>query len=299
MKNSKIEWTEHTFNPWHGCAKVSPGCKNCYAETMTKRFGGDIWGNHAPRKFMSDNYWMKPFSWNDTAQKAGRIDRVFCASMSDVFEIHQDADVQAKLNEARSRLFYVIKKTKNLMWLLLTKRPENVNRLLQEESQRIASPILVSGGQYVMPENVCIMTSVENQETADERIPKLLSVPAKYRALSVEPLLEKVNLIEHLNIDWVIVGGESGKGARPMNPEWVRSIRDNCDEASVPFFFKQWGAWKPGTIESGYIQDSTTSKWWGNHTYSLRVGKEKAGRLLDGMEYNDHPFNLVATKALL
>lgn len=279
--NSKIEWTEHTFNPWHGCAKVSPGCKHCYAETLTNRWGGDYWGIHSPRKFMSDSYWRKPLEWNRKAAAAGRRDRVFCASMADVFERHPIKEINEQMNEARSALWRLIEETDYLIWLLLTKRPINAIEM---------TPVSWLQG---WPANVCIMTSVEDQERADERIPTILQVPAMYRGLSVEPLLKPIDLSKWLSppewygeafgygsIDWVIVGGESGPGARPMHPEWALSIRDQCQASRTPFFFKQWGEWVMGGSDQ-----------------ADRVGKKTAGRLLDGREWNEHPFCLEAEVA--
>lgn len=298
--NSKIEWTEHTFNPWHGCAKVYPGCKNCYAETLTNRWGGDHWGIHAGRKFMSDAYWKKPIQWNKKAEKAGRIDRVFSASMADVFEIHSDPAINEQMNEARYRLFKTITETPSLMWLLLTKRPENIINLV---------PIT---WVVEFPENVCIMTSVENQYQADTRIPHLLTVPAKYRGLSVEPLLDSVNLSHWFltsyngevfvessesQIQWVIVGGESGPKARPMHPDWAREIRDQC-EGVTNFFFKQWGLWVHGSHDAhGRVEWHDLGDDAGAIPMK-KVGKKTAGRLLDGKEYNEHPFNLIASEVL-
>jgi len=325
-ENSKIEWTEHTFNPWHGCAKVSPGCKNCYAETLTNRWGGDYWGIHAPRKFMSDAYWQKPIKWNKQAEKAGRIDRVFCASMADVFEFHQDPEIDERMHQERMRLFQLITDTPHLMWLLLTKRPENVVPVIDRVGSDFG--MILTPEEQELPENVCIMTSVENQEQANKRIPELLAIPAQCYGLSIEPLLDSVDLSpwlddfarKHLPSPcWVIAGGESGHGARPMHPDWVRSLRDQCEEAGVPFFFKQWGAWLPwepdaqppfwnsqnGQFRDGHglFPDEPVNDWpasWDpgdafidyGHACFQRVGKKAAGRLLDGKEYNAHPFNL-------
>lgn len=264
--NSKIEWTHHTFNGWHGCTKISPGCKHCYAESLSKRWGKDIWGPTAHRQITSDANWKKPYTWNRQAEAAGRMDRVFAFSMGDVFEDRRDLD------EPRARFFRMVEETPNLLWLILSKRPENMHRLAP---QRWA---------YGWPSNVCAMTSVENQEEADRRIPHLLTVPALYHGLSMEPLLSLVNISIYLPrpawgvrgatmanqkyIDWVIVGGESGHGARPMSPGWVRSLRVQCKRSRVPFFFKQWGMYN----EQGQ-----------------KVGKKNAGRLLDGRTWDGLP----------
>jgi protein gp37 len=241
MKNSSIEWTHHTFNPWIGCTRVSPGCQHCYAETMMdKRYGKVKWGPQGKRMRTSTDYWKQPLKWNREAAAAGERRRVFCASLADVFESKRD---QARdMHSWRSDLFSLIRMTPHLDWLLLTKRPEMIFPLF---------PWFIT--EIEKYPNVWIGTSVENQEYADKRIPELLKIPAAVRFLSVEPLLGPVNLLPYLQmqwtgmgeetpmIDWVIVGGESGPGARPMHPDWARALRDQCRAAEVPFFMKQMG----------------------------------------------------------
>jgi len=259
-ENSKIEWTDHTFNPWEGCQKVGPGCDHCYAETRNARFSGGQavnWGPGAPRRRTSEANWRKPLAWNaahfEFFAKHRRRQRVFCASLADVF----DNEVDQKW---RRDLFDIIELTPNLDWLLLTKRIGNVVRMLPSHD-------------WAARGNVWLGATIVNQEEADRDIPKLLAVPARVRFLSMEPLLGPVNLtdvpmpesghgyheyspvitgnplkrsqLRKPKIDWVIVGGESGPGARPMHPKWVRSLRDQCQAADVPFLFKQWGEWKP------------------------------------------------------
>jgi protein gp37 len=270
---SKIEWTDHTFNPWWGCMKVSEGCKNCYAETLDNRYHHDDphWGPGSSRKAMSENYWKQPLKWNKEAEKAGNKARVFCASMADVFEHHHDT------YKHRLRLFDIIESTPNLIWQLLTKRPENI---------RLLTPVM----WYLdWPKNVWIGTSVENQEAAKTRIPHLLKIPSNVRFLSCEPLLGPLRLREYFNaetfyargpdgqlvtktyfnpdIHWVIAGGESGPGARPMDKQWLLQLMYDCTTANVPFFFKQWGEYCNG----------------------IKVGKHQAGRLLEGEEWNEFP----------
>ena len=245
MENSKIEWTHHTFNPWLGCTKVSDGCKNCYAEAlMDKRMGRVKWGPQGTRQRTSEAYWKKPLAWNKKLDGTGRRERVFCASLADVFEDNP------QVWDWRFDLFELIDATPNLDWLLLTKRPKELTRFLPGAWLNMF--------RIAMPDNVWIGTSVENQEQADKRIPKLLDVPAKVRFLSCEPLLGPVDLSGYLNpyfaaddprhyphrngIDWVIVGGESGPDARPMHPDWARSLRDQCQGAGVAFFMKQMGS---------------------------------------------------------
>lgn len=301
MESSKIEWTDHTFNPWWGCMKVSTGCKNCYAEKLDNRWKGGHWGPGSARKSMSDEYWRQPLKWNNAAATAGQPAKVFCASMADVFEGHPDT-----LPHLR-RLFRLIEQTPHLIWQLLTKRPENIMDL-------IPGYWLTHNG---MPDNLWIGTSVENQEAADQRIPHLLKVPAKVRFLSCEPLLGPIvlrrkaegsseivqmALMGHLDeytrpvergIDWVIAGGESGPGARPMHPDWVRSIRDQCTAAGVPFFFKQWGEYLPycqsDINTQGKIKEfkSPNNPWKMNKYF--KTGKKLAGRLLDGKEWDQFP----------
>jgi len=265
---SSIEWTDHTFNPWWGCVKVSEGCLNCYAESWAKRYGHDLWGTQKVRRTFSKNHWNQPHKWNKIAGKEGCRFRVFCASMADVFE-----DNPFVIDE-RERLWQMISETPNLDWLLLTKRPENMLSM-------------VPWGQK-WPSNVWAMTTAENQQQANLRIPILLDIPAIVHGLSIEPLLGPLNLRPWLDgIDWVIVGGESGNGSRPMHPEWIRSIRDQCIENNVAFFFKQWGCWIPdpnGTTKISSKHDSTECI-----AYMKKVSKKNGGRILDNKEWNEVP----------
>lgn len=278
--NSEISWTNHTLNGWHGCTKVSAGCRNCYAETLSKRWGRKIWGPQAERMILSDANWKKPLTWDKQARAAGRQDRVFAFSMADVFEDRRDLDAP------RQRFFQLVEDTPNLMWLILTKRPELMNTLTPEH-----------WGQMGWPDNTCAMTSVENQEQADIRIPYLLQVPAPYLALSMEPLLGEVILrADYLSeISWVITGGESGHGARPMHPAWVRSIRDQCVQAGVAFHFKQHGEF---VAPVDYSHDVGIREIVGSPRFVFpdgqevyRVGKKSAGRTLDGRTWDEMPFD--------
>ncbi len=315
--NTSIEWCDATFNPWWGCVKVSPGCTNCYAETLSKRFGNDIWGpaKTTSRRVFGPKHWAEPFKWNAEAAKAGQRKRVFCASMADVFEAHPMLDAE------RAKLWVLIEATPNLDWLLLTKRPENIMSM---------TPDAWASG---LPANVWVGTSVEDQQRADERIPELLRVPARVRFLSCEPLLGAVNLTAiigqsqgveistdalngvtmlngqgHLptpSIDWVIVGGESGPGARPMHPDWARGLRDQCMAAGVSFHFKQWGQWLPFVCERDedmvghfvgadgrplYIADMLAhAHEIHNDRGFVKLGKHAAGRLLDGRTWDELP----------
>ena len=215
-----IEWTQHTFNPWWGCTKVSAGCTNCYAETLAKRYGHDVWGRRR-RRILSEAHWREPLKWNALAEAEGRPHRVFCASMADVFDEDAPADEQA-------RLWPLIDATPWLHWQVLTKRPHRILDVVPDNWRRTP------------PANVWWGTSVESPQVLD-RVRALVKVPAEIRFLSIEPLLERIPRLPLRGINWVIVGGESGPRARPMDPDWVRQLRDRCVSAGVPFFFKQWG----------------------------------------------------------
>lgn len=216
-ENSKIDWTDHTFNPWTGCTKVSPACDHCYAEGWAKRSGHVTWGAGQPRRRTSEANWSKPIKWNRQAEADAVRKRVFCASLADVF----DAEVDPIWRE---NLFTLIDLTPALDWLLLTKRPKLAADYFNGEAT---------------PPNVWIGTTVENQKMADVRVPHLMSINAPVRFLSMEPLLEHVDLHFDRFPDWVIVGGESGHGWRNMDPQWAENIKTLCKIADVPFFMKQ------------------------------------------------------------
>lgn len=252
-ENSKIEWTDHTFNPWVGCTKVSPACDHCYAEGWAKRTGqAGLW--NGDRRRTSAANWRQPYKWNNASPLNGPRPRVFCASLADVF------DNQVP-HEWRRDLFAMIRETPNLDWLLLTKRPQNIAKMLPE----------YWGEGWP---NVWLGATVENQKEADRRIPHLLAVPAAVRFLSMEPLLEPVDLSAisvgamHTNaltgllfeadaggtgpagvgpfIHMVIVGGESGPGARPICETWAGDLLGQCRRAGAAFFMKQMsGVRKP------------------------------------------------------
>lgn len=287
-ENSNITWTTHTFNPWIGCTKVGPGCDNCYAETWDQRSEGDRWGPKAARTKTRPGNWSKPVTWNHKAILAGVRERVFVASLADVFDNHASIE-----DEWRLELAALILKCQQLDWLLLSKRAGNVSRYLK---------LMFPEG---VPSNVIVGSTVANQEDADRDIPKLLKAKAVSGIsrvfLSMEPLVGPVQLTSlgetGLNaldgrsgpsIDWVITGGESGAFARLMRKEWVTSLRDQCVAAGTAFHFKQWGEYlaadeyrsemgeaKPAPIE-GYIF----------------VGVDAAGRELDGRTWDDPPPHL-------
>lgn len=354
--DSKIEWTHHTFNPWRGCTKVSPGCAKNYAATMSKRNPGTlgVWGANGTRVVASEATWREPLKWNKAAacQCGGGFNgthseycpqanrpRVFCASLADVFEdwtgptldagshplwhvyppsgawVSDTGGVADKvrltMSDARARLFSLIDATPNLDWLLLTKRPENIATVMPKKTrdyldrQGYKSRVLAPG---VRP-NVWLGTSVEDG-AAKRRIDILRDIPVAVRFLSIEPLLEHLGELDLRGIHWVIVGGESGPGGRPIHPDWVRSIRDQCVAANVPFFFKQWGEWWPGSRhghdsrcmyadgrlvefsqEALNEEERRSGKPHDNRTATIvtKIGKKTAGRLLDGREWSELP----------
>jgi protein gp37 len=254
--STAISWTDHTFNPWWGCQRVSPGCEHCYAETFAKRTGHDVWGKAAGRRFFGVEHWAEPLKWNAAAEREGRRALVFCASMADVFEARSDLD------EERWRLWHLIGVTPWLTWQLLTKRPENVLTMV---------PLRWLGGPeapdvYRWPSNVWIGTTVEDQQRADERIPLLAEIPAPVRFLSCEPLLGELDVFEWLGrgVDWVICGGESGARHRPLDLSDARALRDQCTAAEVPFFFKQVGGRTPtagGDLLDGVDEKAFPKVW--------------------------------------
>lgn len=270
---SKIEWTDSTFNPWIGCTKVSPGCDHCYAEAWERRFAesghATHWGPGKARRRTSESNWRQPVRWNAAHDaflaEHGRRRRVFCASLADVF----DNEVP---DHWRWDLFRVIAATPNLDWLLLTKRIGNARTMLNEVAEAVEDDFVGASTWDRSPwANVWIGATVVNQDEADRDIPKLLDTPAAVRFISIEPMLGDIHLGSFLQrspsaafangcvspdmpawtrigataIDWVICGGESGRHARPMHPDWARSLRDECSAAGVPFLFKQWGEWLP------------------------------------------------------
>ena len=246
-ENTKIEWADHTFSPWTGCTKVSPACDHCYAEGWAKRSGHVKWGSGQPRRRTSDANWRMPLKWNREAERTGVRPRVFCASLADVFDNEVDP-------AWRNDLFDLIDATRNLDWLLLTKRIGNAARMLPSNTSHTDA----DGFAELYP-HVWLGVTVVNQEEADRDIPKLLAVPAAKRFLSIEPMLGPVDLnyvrqriqaqrsqlARAINgetwLDWVIVGSESGPGARrdPNMVSWVASLRDQCVDAGVAFLWKQ------------------------------------------------------------
>lgn len=268
-KATAIEWTDHTFNPWWGCTKVSPACDHCYAEAWARRVGSHVWGHQEPRRFFGDAHWRQPIAWNADAAETRTRRRVFCASMADVFEDRRDLDAP------RERLWKLIADTPHLDWQLLTKRPHAASRLTPW------------GADW--PSNVWLGTTVEDQQRAKLRLPTLLRVPAKIRFLSCEPMLGQLDLStliqSNSDINWIIAGGESGPGARPMEPVWVRSLRDFAKALGIAFHFKQWGHWSPQA--RGASARKAVRLTDGVVLYP--VGKRVAGRKLDGRTWDQLP----------
>lgn len=329
-KTTGIEWTDATWNPIIGCSRVSEGCRNCYAEGIAGRFGGGkptvysgltqivngraVWtGQIAETKQL-----LAPLSW-----KAGRKvydadgkcvgrqgrQRIFVNSMSDLF--HENVT-----DEQRDKIFAVMALCPQHDFQVLTKRPKLMLDYMKQGYGRVAdvavkmrreggdhSPVVplshVKPGASWWPlPNVWLGVSVENQATADARIPLLLQTQAAVRFISAEPLLGAVEIWRWLTVtrqrdrmlDWVICGGESGPGARPMHPDWTRSLRDQCQAARVPFFFKQWGEFAPFTTlpSTSKVKGHT---WDNGATFTsvARFGKHAAGAKIDGIEYKEFP----------
>lgn len=277
MPKSKIEWTQHTWNPVTGCTKISAGCQNCYAENMAKRFGGED----------AFQVTLHPDKL-DVPLKRKKPTTYFVCSMSDLF--HEDVPF-----EFISKVFSVMQQNQRHTFQVLTKRPERVLEYYayQKEWLGIVLPL----------KNVWLGVTAENQKEANHRIPILLSTPAALRFVSIEPMLEQIDLEDirepkkfpsllrkdvlrgqdihedddnhwtpSNKLDWVICGGESGQKARPLNPIWVKSLQEQCTQANTPFFFKQWGEF---TCKDGEM---------------IRVGKKEAGYLIDGKEYREMPY---------
>jgi len=312
--HSKIEWTDASWNPVTGCTKVSDGCKHCYAERDWARLaaprakpniytGRDFTDVRChPEKLDIPLHWTKPR-------------RIFVNSMSDLF--HEDvpddfiADIFFRMSLAPRHTFQVLTKRPQRMLDWTTQHGLNAIRYgeakeAQEQERNAPWPL----------PNVWLIVSCEDQATADERIPLLVQTPAAIKGVSAEPLLGPIsfeglfanpcdardgtNALEEL--DWVIAGGESGPRARPSHPDWFRSLRDQCQAAGVPFFFKQWGEWAPFTyidenrkalLRIGYSKHEEERECVvGKHSAAInmrRLGKKAAGRTLDGRTWDEYP----------
>ena len=349
-ENSKIEWCDHTFNPWEGCQKVGPGCDHCYAEARNARFGGGTavnWGPGAPRRRTSTANRKKPTDWNvrwffecnvcnwrgDRPMNVNGVPvcprsecasflltrarpRVFCSSLADVFDNEVPLEWFVELLD-------LIRLTPNLDWLLLSKRIGRAKTALAEALSHVnvhqrgkdLFEWLRRWAHGEPPDNVWLGATIVNQAEANRDIPKLLEVPARIRFLSMEPLLELVDLdpflwtdmnevgVSHAHVaprlHWVIVGGESGPLARPMHPWGPLLIRNQCAWSRTPFLFKQWGEWLPVDSDEesfAIAEDGSNREFDGNFRLVtldgqklFRVGKKSSGRLLDGRTHDEFP----------
>jgi protein gp37 len=353
-RETGISWTDSTWNPIRGCSRVSEGCRHCYAESVAHRFSGpglayeglvqlDAAGKSTGKwngqiKFVEEHL-LDPLRWK-------KPQMIFVNSMSDLF--HENVT-----DEMRDKIFAVMALCPQHTFQVLTKRPERMLAYFSdlETSNRVGhamdmiydAPALIRtkidhpgwsftrGGQEWEPlSNVHLGVSVDDQPTANLRIPLLLRTPAAVRFISAEPLLGSLNIRPDLGtecvhgdsyseddtnaticrrceetptLDWVIVGGESVVGARPMHPDWARSLRDQCNAARVPFFFKQWGELAPGAQGANYasakrmytridIQGNPSNdptSWAASDALFYRVGTKAAGCLLDGVEHHEFP----------
>ncbi|WP_323021224.1 phage Gp37/Gp68 family protein [Pararhodobacter sp.] len=320
-----IEWADATWNPITGCSRVSEGCRNCYAEIMAARFSKPgQWGEGLAQIVRkpdgsADHRWTGQVRLNDRALdqplRWRKPRRIFVCSTSDLF--HEGVP-----DEWLDRVFAVMALAPQHTFMVLTKRPERAReyvapRLFESPSMqdRLWSIYHASRSKHVpawpLP-NVWLGTSIEDQATADARIPHLLATPAAVRFVSAEPLLGPVDLTGYLpdldcgdGLDLAIVGGESGPGARPMHPDWPRALRDQCVAAGTAFFFKQWGEWAPATHDpehGGYVLRQTEKVGpfdsWRANVFDpdrlegvnwRRLGKKAAGRLLDGQVWDQMP----------
>lgn len=328
-----ISWADSTANFWIGCQKVSPACDHCYAEElMDTRYGRVEWGGERVRcaqGWADVRKWQRAAATNDNRDpRLGRRRRIFVNSLADFFDNHRSV-------VWRDEAWDLIRQSPGLIFMLLTKRPQNIAKMLPPFWDEIA-------------ERVWLLTTVENQEEAERRVPALLAScvyktrPAVF-GLSCEPMLGPVDLrtieLRHTGqrpndlsnklgdyiqpltgnftdsptINWVICGGESGKEARPMHPAWPRQLRDQCAAARVAFHFKQWGEWAPhrprpggdlgGDVRAGRVttvhptgqtEEEVFHQTGGRNTipgttYVGRVGKARAGHLLDGVEHMGVP----------
>lgn len=271
---SAIEWTHATFNPWRGCTAISAACAHCYAKVLVE---GRLQQDFSVRTRAAASTWKQPLAWNRKALREGRRLRVFCASLADVF------DNQVP-EEWRADLWALIAATPNLDWLLLTKRPQNIARML---------PSNWADGWS----NVWLGATTESRPEMLRRGPILKAIPARVHFWSAEPLLGDLGEIPtEIMPSWVITGGESGRDAQPTHPDWFRSIRDQCAAAGVPFLFKQWGEWLPAEDVPSELQESLELQdrdgYAGdeeNLAVLYRVGKKAAGRHLDGVLHDGYP----------
>jgi protein gp37 len=269
---TKLTWTDATWNPVTGCDKVSQACKNCYAERDWERLSKKEDSVYFGRKFTDVQCHEERL---DIPTRWTKPRKIFVNSMSDVF--HPDIPLSFI-----TQMYSQMAMNSHHIFQILTKRPHRMMAIYEDWAAK--------NDTYATLPNVWLGVSVEDQKSADERIPLLLVTNAAVKWLSIEPLLGPIDLVNDRDnfdklpdylklvgmdcvpLDWIVVGGESGPNARPLSPDWVRTIRDDCKRLSIPFLFKQWGEWAPRENDS-----------------MVRVGKKNAGRLLDGVEYNEYP----------
>ena len=303
-----IEWADSTANLWMGCTKISPACDNCYAERDFAEFHKMVeWGPHGDRRYVKAGWSLiekmnrKAAKNNGVDPELGRKRRIFVNSLSDFFDNHKSI-----LPEWRKRAFEIFEACDNVIIMLVTKRPENIAKMVP------------SHWMERWPDHVWLMVTTEDQIRADHRCSILKTIPAKVKAVSVEPMLGPVDLAEWLpwgctaphcpcktesecmehGINWVVIGGESGPNARPTNPAWVYALVEQCRQANVPVVFKQWGEWFPyGGIDAEGHQNSRTMgekpgvwhQWPDGEGFSVRIGKKQAGRYVDGELLDGYP----------
>lgn len=300
--NSKISWTHHTFNPWWGCVEVSAECDRCYAREWSARLGNDVWGATAPRRFFGERHWNEPLRWNRRAKDAGTRRRVFCASMADIAETHRDPATMARMNADRRHLAHLIEATDHLDWLLLTKRPQDLIKLFPQWADGF-------------PLNVWVLVTV-GLASSSWRLDVLCDElpPAVVKGVSYGPALGPVSFTPWFarGLSWVIAEGESNLSkielARPSHPSWFRQNLEECLRARVPYHFKQWGEWGqrshliPNIAERIVLADGRSMTWADfkasgsidettlDPTVMYLVGKERAGRTLNGRLYDEFPY---------
>lgn len=279
-----IEWTDVTWNPWQGCTKVSPACTNCYMFRDMKRYGrdGSVVVRSAPKTFG-----LPLTKSRDGAFKIRSGTKIFTCSWSDWF--HESAD-----------------QWRDEAWEIIRRRPDVTFQIVTKRTDRIADHLPADWGDG-WP-NVWLIATAENQQWFSHRMTEFSDIPVAVRGLSIEPMLGPITIRHRRGqIDWIIVGGESGPESRPMHPDWVRNLRDECQELGIPFFFKQWGEWLPegsGGKVGVYSTNHNTAtigidgrpKFPGDLNLSefgfvtlRRVGKHGSGRLLDGQEWSEFP----------
>lgn len=260
------------MNPWIGCTKVSAGCDNCYAEAMASRFKWHSWSANEARKRTSPRTWQAPKRWNDRAANTGRRERVFCASLADVF------DPKAPPG-ARDDLWQLIADTPSLDWLLLTKRPANAARMLPDGFSASTWP------------NVWVGATCEDQPNYDRRWPHIAAIDAAVRFVSYEPMVGPLRLHSAELLDWIIWGGESGRGARMCDPQWARTVTADACRHGIAVFGKQWGTYasNPAVVEAGGTVAAAQ--------LADPPSNGKGGALLDGVLWRQLPEPLIPVVA--